>query len=111
MAQSGHENKARLLLFNGADMKLCYKNRNRPLLVACYKGYEITAKLLLVNGADRNLCNKGGLSPLYVECYNELKSTQIIYWSMALFMNLWYKNRTIHADMNLCYKGGLNPLF
>ena len=52
---NGHESTAKLLLVNGADVDLCNKDGDSPLIIVCYNGYESTAQLLLVNDTEVNL--------------------------------------------------------
>ena len=52
--RNGHDNTAKFLLDNGADVSLCDNDGRSPLWTACCNGHASTAQLLLNTGADVN---------------------------------------------------------
>lgn len=68
----GHEELAKFLIQNGADINLSSRNifGSSPLHSACAIGHLNIAQLLLRRGADVNLCQRSGATALHIAARN-----------------------------------------
>lgn len=95
--RDGREACARLLVENGAKIRLAAFNTWTPLHCACAMGQEACARLLIANGADVNRTNMYGDTSLYKACVGgHVACVQLLVKS--------------GADVNKAIKGGKTPL-
>ena len=69
----GHEDVARFLLANKANVSASTKDGDTPLHWAAWNGHKDVAKLLLANKADVNARDKYGNTPLRSAVVNDHK--------------------------------------
>ncbi len=63
-ATGGHNDVARLLLDNGAELDARSPNNTTPLMMAAWRGHILTVKLLHDAGADATLKNDQGMTAI-----------------------------------------------
>lgn len=59
-SENGHENIAKMLISNKANINLCNDNGINPLHIACQKGHEGVVHQLLSTKAEINACAQDG---------------------------------------------------
>jgi ankyrin repeat protein len=77
--KNGHENIAKLLIAEGADINASDRDGTEPLHLAVMKGFLKVAELLIAKGADVNCHNEDLTSPLhYAALYGHKETVKLL---------------------------------